>query len=182
MMEVRRRGCIEVESSGALVVLSRYSAVEDGGMEHCEALQACRRGSMEVCRCSDLKIYSPGALEARCRRADVDAWRCGALETRYKHVDVGSMKLWERVVKGDAVETFEPLQAYGALEARCRCSDVEVCWYGYLEERCRGMEHWRKARRPGGMEAAAAVATWRLGGLEARCWRSDVEVGRYGVL
>ena len=56
----------------------------------------------------------------------------------------------------------------GALEARRKCSDMEVFeeWmYGTLETR----------RRRSGVEA------WRFGGLEARYRCSDVEVWRLAV-
>jgi len=57
-MEVRWRyvgvdhGGIKLWSSGGAL---QCSAVEDGGMEQWETLQACKRRRIEVCRCSDVK-------------------------------------------------------------------------------------------------------------------------------
>jgi len=108
----------------------------------------------------------------------VEAWR-----------DAGGVATWRHggieATAGVAIQRWW----HGALEAHCRCSDVEVWKLGALEACCGlgdvevgrygGMEVWKSIRievwRYGGLEV------WRcegieLGALEARCRRRDVEV------
>ena len=83
-----------------------------------------------------MQTWTQEGLELRRSDIGVEAWRYEGTE------------LWS---SGDALRAcIHKDIRYGTLEARCKCSDVEVWRFGAL-----GV--WRRA---------ASVATWKYGGME----------------
>jgi len=108
-MQTWRYKCIELCSPGGGA--ADLGTSSHGGMELRSsggALQACRRGGIEVWNAGGVRRggrKSSGGLEARCRRRDVEVWSSGGLEARCRRSDI---ELWRS----------------GGSGARCRCSDV----------------------------------------------------------
>ena len=130
-----RRSDADVSRYGALDVRCRHAACRGAG----DKLQACRHGGMEIRsaggglparsrECMGVSRYGD-ALQP-CRHGGMKVWRSGTL------------KLWKRAEgestwRNGAPELSGALCVstwrYGALEARCRRSDLESWSYGALE-------------------------------------------------
>ena len=131
-------------------------------------LKVRRRGGMEVWRraegCVDVEVWnSGGALRVVTNCAEgVQTWRHGALEACGRREDGGMEVRVARVGQQVCIHGCMEVQSSRTLEARCKCSDMEVRSCGAPEAR------WGRA---------AGVQTWRHGAPKACCMRTDVAVG-----
>ncbi len=82
-------------------------------------------------RAACVAIWRYRGLQLWKRAVGVAIWRYEGMELqrRAAGVQTWTYRRYAGVVNGG--------MRYGALEARCRCSDVEVRRYGILETRCR---------------------------------------------